>query len=179
MSFLSATRFGKKVCISYHKVNEILFNVGLYDKELKKPTEYAFQNGFAEMRSLESKYESGMTEYIAWDSEKIIQFFTAPSDREKAIYFTNRNNALDKVLSAFHDLDAIVYADENRHSYVHYVDMHLFLESAKVADIDKLTAQTMAVANDLRKKAIKTNAPRANLAFDIIESAFVWLRQAV
>lgn len=75
MNFMSSTNIGKKLGLSYQKINKFLTEEGLYNPETRKPTELAINNGLAKIQSTISRFDLKQVEYTAWDFNKLRELF--------------------------------------------------------------------------------------------------------
>ncbi|MHB1619703.1 MAG: hypothetical protein ACYCTY_06935 [Sulfuricella sp.] len=193
MSFLSATKMGKELCLSYQKVNEVLASKGLYNKATKQPTEFAIENGLAEIRTTQSKFHGKIVEFNTWDFDKIKMYFPVPKEAEKASPCKNPEEAFDKICAAFGDFGEILKIEVNVpkkgltteateavvQSYFSDPDflrgtllLHRHFHREEAETVKKIT---LALANELFNEARKKNAKRAKSNLTVIEAALSWL----
>lgn len=88
---MSATNIGKKLGLSYQKINKFLTEEGLYNPETQKPTELAINNGLAKIQSTISRFDLKQVEYTAWDFNKLRELFPNLYQQK------NQNNSEKKV----------------------------------------------------------------------------------
>lgn len=103
MSFKSATQMGKKVGLSYQKVNHVLAENNLYDKASRRPTLFALENKLAEIRTATSRFTRKTVEFIVWDFGKLEQIFPLSLKQDIATCCRSPADALRKICDAFSD----------------------------------------------------------------------------
>lgn len=195
MKFISATQIGKKLCISYQKVNEVLASKNLYDKVTKRPTEDAIENGLAEIKTTVSKFHGRIVEFNVWDYDNIKIYFDIPTEVEKVSRFKKPSEALSRFCGAFADFGHMLeievrtpkkgISDEAQRAVVEsYFGesallrgvqlLHRFLHPDEAEYAKKIT---LPLANELYKAAKKIDALRAESNLLVIKAVLSWLCQ--
>ncbi|NOT20610.1 MAG: hypothetical protein HOP24_10150 [Sideroxydans sp.] len=197
MSFMSATEIGKKLGLSYQKVNKVLAENGLYDGTSRRPTAHALENGLAEIKSTESRFTGKTVEFNAWDFGKLATLFPKPKKQVKkqvkTIHLRTSEDAYDQICITLSDFGNMLKIDPDintngisgeAHDAVvqaYFGDLHycngLLLLHHHFKPHEALNAQlvTLRVAAELHKAAKCINPKRANSNLHAIEITTQWL----
>lgn len=193
MSFKSATQIGKKVGISYQKVNHVLAENNLYDKVSRRPTLYALENKLAEMRTATSRFIGKGVEFIVWDYGKLEQIFSLSLKQDIATCCRSPADALNKICDAFSDLGYMLDIEPGTPPTGISENTHYAVVQAYFSDPDFLRGQlllfrffhpdeaetaknlTLSLAYELFNVAVKIDAKRAQSNLQAIERVMSWL----
>lgn len=193
MSFKSATQIGKKVGLSYQKVNHVLAENNLYDKASRRPTLYALENKLAEMRTATSRFIGKAVEFVVWDYGKLEQIFSLSLKQDIATCCHSPADGLNKICDAFSDFGYMLEIEPGTPPNVISENAHHAVVQAYFGDPDYLrgtlllhrffhpdeaeTAKnhTLSFANELFNVAVKIDAKRAQSNLQEIERVMSWL----
>jgi hypothetical protein len=193
MSFKSATELGKEFGLSYQKVNKVLAEENLYDKTTRRPTEYAFENGLAEMKTTVSRFTGKTVEYIAWDFRKLEVMFSKIPKQEKVVRCRSSLDAFNKICDAFADFGNMMNIDPDKQKKGIGKEAHYAVVQAYFGDpsylrgpllhgrhfhpqeAERVKYITLTLANELFIEAKKVNAARAQSNLRTIEVVMQWL----
>lgn len=193
MNFMSATQMGKEVALSYQKIFKILTEEGLYEKEEKRPTQRAFDENMAEMRTTESRFTGKTVEYIAWDFDVVVKYLPRPTLEEMVLFNCRRSmNAHELICGAFSDFGDMLDISNEPHKKVsqravdavvqsyfgdpaHLGRTLLYHRFMRAEEVEVAKNVTLPLAQELFKAAKKVDAVRAKNCLQTIEVVFDWL----
>lgn len=194
MSFISATEIGKKLGLSYQKVNNVLAENGLYDVASRRPTAHALGSGLAEIKSTVSRFTGKTVEFNVWHFKKLAMLFPKPKKQVKLIRLRYSGDAYDQICSSLTDFGDILDIKPSRLTKGISVEAHNAVVQAYFGDLhfihglrllhrhfsakEALSAQlvTLRISKELHEAAKHIRIRRANFNLHVIEMTMQWLR---
>lgn len=193
MSFISATKIGKEIGMSYQKVNNVLGEYGFYDKKTRQPTKHAIESGLAKIKSTVSRFSGEYVEYTAWDFSRLAKILPQSTKHEKAIKCRSSMDAHDRICEAFSDFGAMLEIEPRIQKQGISAEAHYAVVQAYFCDPDYLKgtmlfhrffrseeaeavkAITLRLAHELFVAANKIDAKRAQSNLRTTEIVLQWL----
>ena len=193
MNFITATKVGKQLGISYHKVNTVLADNGLYDQETKAPSAYAIENGLAKTKSKISRFSGKTIEFTVWDFRKLEMIFPKIGKQKSEIICNRSDVALDKICDAIADFGNMLEIEPSKQKKGISKEAHKAVVESYFGDptylrgplllfrhfhhqeAETAKAITLNYANELFMAASKIDAARAKSNLNVIEKIMQWL----
>lgn len=193
MNFITATEMGKKLGISYQKVNKLLAKNCLYDFETKGPTAYSLENGLAKKKSTASRFSGKTIEFTLWDFSKLEMIFPKIKKQEIEIICNRSDVALDKICDAIADFGNMLDIEPSKQTKGISKEAHKAVIESYFGDptflrgplllhrhfhpIEAETAKTITInlANELFEAARKINLNKAKHNLSAVKKTMQWL----